>query len=109
VQARVALVELLGLARRERDVPAQRAVRRLAQALPLLEERRLERAALGQPAGGEPSEDGRARRGAVGTRPAVVHRGTRGQAGVCALSGEAKVVIEGRPGRKPYDRQSTPR
>jgi hypothetical protein len=48
-RARVALVELLGMARGERDVPAESAVRRLAQALSLPEERLLELAGYGQP------------------------------------------------------------
>jgi hypothetical protein len=50
VQARVALVELLGLTRGERDLPAEPAVRRPAQALSLLEERLRELTGYGRPA-----------------------------------------------------------
>lgn len=49
-RARVPLVELVGMARGEMDVPAESAVRRLAQALSLPEARLLELAGYGQSA-----------------------------------------------------------
>ena len=49
-RARVALLELVGMTGGERDVPAEPAIRRLAQALALPEDRLLELAGYGQPA-----------------------------------------------------------